>query len=100
MLRRGKRVRTKLVDVRALASPLAHPRVGIVVPKRQQTTTDRNRLKRRMREVIRIYVLPYLGSVDIVVQANREAYDASFIELQTQLIKGIQRATSALEGKQ
>jgi len=53
-----------------------------------------------MREVIRVYVLPYLGSVDVVVQANREAYDASFIELQTQLIKGVQRATSALEGKQ
>lgn len=53
-----------------------------------------------MREVIRIYVLPYLGSVDVVVQANREAYDASFVELQTQLIKAIQRVTSGLEGKQ
>jgi RNase P protein component len=52
-----------------------------------------------MREVIRIYVLPYLGSVDVVVQANREAYDASFIQLQTHLIEGIQRATSGLEGK-
>lgn len=49
--------------------------------------------------MIRIFVLPHLGSVDVVVQAHREAYDASFIELQTQLIRGIQRATSGLEGR-
>lgn len=52
-----------------------------------------------MREVIRIYVLPYLGSIDVVIQAHHEAYDASFVELQAQLITGIQRATSGLEAK-
>lgn len=79
-----------------MASPLAHPRVGIVVAKRRSTTTDRNRLKRRLRELVRIDILPGLGSVDVVIHARREAYDASFAELRAHLTEGVKRVTSAL----
>ena len=96
MLRKGKRTRTKLLDVRAIASPLAHPRVGIVVPKRGRTTTDRNRLKRRLRELIRLAVLPDLAPVDVVVYARMEAYDASFRALSENLIEGIRRINRLL----
>ena len=40
------------LDVRVLASPFSHPRVGIVVPRHRQSAVDRNRLKRRIRELV------------------------------------------------
>jgi hypothetical protein len=52
-----------------------------------------------MREVVRIHVLPYLGSVDVVIQARREAYDASFLELRGELVMAIQHATSGLTAR-
>ena len=36
------------------------PRVGIVVPRHQHSAVDRNRLKRRLRELVRLELLPAL----------------------------------------
>jgi len=76
---------------------LAHPRVGIVVPKRGRTTTDRNRLKRRLREVVRLHILPRLEPLDLVIYARPEAYDASFLELQGRVLEGVERIVEALQ---
>jgi len=68
------------LDVRVLASPLGTPRVGIVVPLHQHSAVDRNRLKRRLRELVRIELLPALRELaaasDIAFRARREAYTA------------------------
>jgi ribonuclease P protein component len=53
--------------------------VGIIVPRHRQTAVDRNRLKRRLRELVRIDLLPPLRSaspVDVAIRARREAYAA------------------------
>jgi ribonuclease P protein component len=65
--------------------------VGIVVPKRGRTTSDRNRLKRRLRELIRIHVLGVLEPMDLVIHTRPEAYRASFSELQSDVLKGVAR---------
>lgn len=96
-MREGKRTRTKFLDVRAIASPLAHPRVGTIVPKRGRTTVDRNRLKRRLRELIRVQLLPWLPSIDLIVQARPEAYTASFRELEAHLVSGVDRLLRSLQ---
>ncbi len=67
------------LDVRTLASPLAHSRIGIVVPRHQQSAVDRNRLKRRLRELVRLELLPALRArtpADVAIRARREAYAA------------------------
>ena len=74
--------------------------MGIVVPKRSRTTADRNRLKRRLREVIRLHVLPTLEPLDLVVYARPEAYDARFVELQGEVLKGVQRITGLLQRRE
>jgi len=66
------------LDVRAIASPLGHPRVGIVVPRYSGSAVDRNRLKRRLRELVRARLLPSAPSVDVVIRARPDAYAASF----------------------
>ena len=80
-LREGKRIRARYLDVRIIASPLGHPRIGVIVPRYSRSAVDRNRLKRRLRELIRIRLLPVAPSVDVVIRARVEAYGATFDEL-------------------
>lgn len=71
-----------------LASPFGHSRIGVIVPKHQHSAVDRNRLKRRLRELVRVELLPRLRertAVDLVIRANAEAYRASFVELRREV---------------
>ena len=74
--------------MRVLASPLAFPRIGIVVPRHQHTAVDRNRLKRRLRELVRLTLLPTLrgsNAIDVAIRARREAYAANMDALQSDI---------------
>ena len=79
--REGKRIRTEHLEVRALASLLLHPRIGIIVPRHRRTIVDRNRLRRRIRELARTRLIPAIPPADVVVFARPEAYQASFAQL-------------------
>jgi ribonuclease P protein component len=89
LLRRGKRERTTHLDVFFAASPVARPRLGVLVPKHRHEIVERNCLKRRLRELGRTRVLPALRSagrnMDVMVRARAKAYDASFAELREEL---------------
>ena len=89
LLRRGMRERTAHLDVFFAASPVARPRLGVLVPKHRHEIVERNYLKRRLRELGRTRVLPALRSagrsMDVLVRARAEAYDASFAELRGEL---------------
>ena len=82
----GKRIRTEFFEVRVAASLLPHPRVGIVVPKYKQSSVDRNRLKRRMRELARTRWLHWLpAGADVVLRVVPAAYEATFERLAEQI---------------
>ena len=89
LLKRGKRKRTAHLDVFFAISPASFPRLGVLVPRHRHTVVERNRLKRRLRELGRTRLLPVLRGVgrgtDVMVRARREAYGASFAELRTEL---------------
>lgn len=91
LFRRGKRKRTRHLDVFVSASPVARSRLGLVVPKHRRTGVVRNRLKRRLREAGRRELLPRLAvaglHVDVMLRARPEAYDASYEELRTQVVR-------------
>lgn len=95
---RGKRTKTRHLDVVFAASPLLYSRFGVVVPKHRHRIVDRNRLKRRLREIARRELLPRLKkmgvSVDLLVRARREAYDAGFEELRDQLVEWVEHTWS------
>ena len=74
-------MQTERLEARAVASPLLHPRVGIVVPKHRRKIVERNRVKRRLRELVRISMLPSLGRVDLLIRAKADAYGSSFEQL-------------------
>lgn len=102
LFRRGKRRKTISFDVFVSASPAARSRVGFVVPKPRRRRGEaksrirgaavrRNRLKRRLKEIARIDLLPVLPvgptSLDVLVRARPEAYDASFEEMRAELLE-------------
>jgi ribonuclease P protein component len=64
---------------------LLHPRVGVVVPKYGRNIVDRNRTKRRLRELARLRLLPLLGQVDLLLRAKPQAYQSSFEQLAIQI---------------
>jgi ribonuclease P protein component len=74
-------MQTERLEARASASLLLHPRVGVVVPKYRHDIVDRNRTKRRLRELARMRILPVAGRIDVLLRAKPEAYDASFDQL-------------------
>jgi ribonuclease P protein component len=99
MRRVGVRVRVPQrlpdLDVRSAPTSASHARVGLIVPRHKHSAVDRNRLKRRLRELVRTRLLPALPPVDLVLKANASAYDAGFERLAEQ----IGRLAAALEAR-
>ena len=53
----------------------------------------RNRLRRRLREILRREVLRNLPAIDLVIRAKRSAYTASFADLRADLTAAVERLT-------
>lgn len=71
------------------------PRIGLTVPKALGKAVARNRIKRRMREVVR-QALPALSApVDLVLHPKRSVLDADFAALErevTTIFRSVQAA--------
>lgn len=89
----GKRSRGPTLEIRTVASLSAPPRVGIVVPLHGHTAVERNRVKRRLREIVRTQRMVSASLGTMVVLALPAAYGASFGALRTELCELYQRAT-------
>lgn len=91
LLREGKRKKTSHLDVFFLSSGDRRWRLGFVVPKHRRRVVDRNRLKRRLREIGRRELLPRLRASgpagDLLIRARAEAYGAGFQQLRSELIQ-------------
>jgi ribonuclease P protein component len=79
--RAGRRLRTEHLDVRAIDSLLSHARVAVIVAKHGHSIVERNRLRRRLRELARTRIIPVTHGVDLVIRSLATAYDASFEQL-------------------
>ena len=62
------------------------PRIGLTVPKALGKAVDRNRIKRRLRELVRA-ALPLLGDlpVDVVLHPKRGVLEADFATLEREV---------------
>lgn len=67
-------------------SVTGHPRMGLIVPRFRSSAVARNRLRRRLREVWRREIQPTQPAWDLIVRAQRQAYDASFQTLRQELL--------------
>ncbi len=76
--------------LRALTNSLEHNRYGFVTPKRLGGAVVRNRLRRRLREAIR--VLPTNCGWDVVVSPKAPAANANFQQLNRAVVDLLVRA--------
>ena len=68
------------------AAPSDHPRVGFAIPRSAGTAVERNRARRRLRELARKHV----GTGhDVAVRAESSAVGASFQELEQHLTRAL-----------
>jgi ribonuclease P protein component len=67
----------------------------MIVPKHRHSSVERNLLKRRLRELLRVELLPVLhasnSSLDVVVRASPNAYARSFSELRDEMLMAAKR---------
>ena len=89
LLKDGSRKKTPSLDVFFLSSSGSGNRWGMVVPKHRHSIVERNRVKRRLREIGRTQVLPRLReqgmALDVLVRARPEAYGVGFRTLRDEL---------------
>ena len=83
----GKRRRTDHLDLFTRPSPFAYSRLAVIVPRHRHTAPQRNRLRRRLREICRRSVLPVLADpTDVGVRAREAAYGATFDRLRAEIV--------------
>ncbi|HYT84100.1 MAG TPA: ribonuclease P protein component [Gemmatimonadales bacterium] len=92
----GRRRRTAHLDLAWRPNLAGHTRTGTIVPRYQSSAVARNRLRRRLREILRRDVLPRLPQqppIDLVVRPKRAAYAASFAVLRAELTDAVSALT-------
>lgn len=57
----------------------------MIVPRFGHSAVDRNKVKRRLRELARTELLPTLAPLDVVIRANPTAYAADYDALRQAL---------------
>jgi ribonuclease P protein component len=84
--KRGARKDSRSFVVFMLANGLDQSRVGLTTPRRLGMAVSRNRIRRRVREILRA-AWPYFPSGwDIVVNPRRSASERKFSDLKTELL--------------
>jgi ribonuclease P protein component len=70
----------------AVANGLEHSRFGLTTPRKLGPAHDRNRIKRRVREIIRTSRSLLPAGLDVVLNPRRSACDRELGELRTELL--------------
>jgi len=69
-----------------VANGLEHSRFGLTTPRKLGPAHDRNRIKRRVREILRTSRLLFPSGLDIVLNPRRSAAERELGELRTELL--------------
>jgi len=88
-LRRGRSGRAGTLSVRWLPARHGEVRVGIVVSKKVGKAVVRNRVRRRIREILRRMHLP---AADLMVIARPEAATADYATLARDLLRALDKS--------
>jgi len=86
-LRKGRAGRGRFVSVKWLPAP--ETRVGIVVSKKVGKAVVRNKVKRRLREILRRLHLP---KAHLLLVASPEAREADFAELFQDVVRALKKS--------
>ena len=83
---RGAKKISRSFVVFTLANGLEYSRFGLTTPRKLGPAHERNRIKRRVREILRTARMVIPGGLDVVVNPKRTAHDRDFSELRDELV--------------
>ena len=86
----GRHNSARLMAVRSIANEGPLTRYAFAIPKRVGNAVVRNKIRRRLREVLRL--LPLSEGFDIVISVRPPAAEATFLMLKTELIMLLKRS--------
>lgn len=89
---RGRVGRSRYVVVHVRPNECEQTRVGFSVSKRLGKATRRNRVKRRLREIVREFSGQLASGVDVVIAARGVAAEARYNELRLGVAEALVRA--------
>lgn len=78
---RGATAGNRLLVVYCLCNGTGHSRLGLTVSAKLGHAVERNRMRRRLREIYRLHEAELLPGYDIVIVARSRAMEADFAEL-------------------
>jgi ribonuclease P protein component len=78
----------------ARQSEVSAPRVGLTVGKVLGPSHERNRIKRRLREVLRRHVGQLPGGCDLVLHPHRTVLTLEFTKLDAEILRILQQANA------
>jgi len=83
---RGIKKTSQSFVVFILPNGLERSRFGLTIPRKLGVATVRNKIRRRMREMLRQKLDRMPSGFDVVVNPRRSAYDRQFSELRSELL--------------
>ena len=84
--KRGARKDSRSFVVFVLPNGLHHSRVGLTTPRKIGMAVSRNKIRRRVREILRVAWSSVPCGIDIVVNPRRSACEREFADLRTELL--------------
>lgn len=83
----------KSIGVKVRENQLPHSRFGIVVGLRvSKKAVERNRLKRRLRDIVRTHLPDVAEGYDIMILVQKSALNANFSVLEEDYMKAVTKA--------
>ena len=88
----GRKINSSIFTIRYIENGLNNSRFAIVVSNKiSKKATERNKIKRRFREVVRIVLPNFRQNYDLLVSALQPAKDLNYQELKEKTIKTLQK---------
>lgn len=98
--RAGRSVSNDLLALCALANDLPYSRFGFAVSSRIGNAVVRNRIKRRLREIMRLRMATVRPGCDIILIARKPIRSAEYHQLETACARLLRRAQLLLDEEQ
>lgn len=97
---RGRSAASDLLVLSALANDLPYSRFGFAVSSRIGNAVVRNRIKRRLREIMRLRMATIRPGCDIILIARKPIRSAEYHQLETACARLLRRAQLLLDEEQ
>ena len=97
---RGRSVANDLLVLCVLANDLPYSRFGFAVSSRIGNAVVRNRIKRRLREILRLRMATIRPGCDIILIARKPIRSAEYHQLETACARLLRRAQLLLDEEQ